>query len=687
MSLPAGAAITLVPAPISGHDGFVNFRPARGREVLIATRITLALACVMAGLGVWVVLSRPANGYMAANALLGLLYLPLPAVGALIVRRQPRNAAGWIFLLGGCAFVAKNSLDVYAAAALTMHDASVPGATWAAWISQWGGAGQAAVVSLGVLLFPDGRLPSARWRRIWPLAALVLGGLVTSQGEPTLSHWDVASPAHLPAPYGDALGSLHVAALILAPSFFSLCAWSLQIRWRVTPLAEPVRPALLVVSRCAWAAAAAQWVCLGVGAFASDWTPLVYVAERVAAVALAAGAWWAVLRHRLFDLRLAINRALVYTTLSAAVGLSYVAFLAVARGLGAKHGSAVIAVGLGALVALPLRDVVQRTVNRMVYGQWLDPYAALTQLGDQLAAAAEPESALPAACAALARALRLDRVAVVVDNVLLASYGSGGPRPVERPLLFAGERVGTLQLGHARSAMSPAEQELLDRLTGQLAPTARAVWLAGELRRSRERLAGLREEERLRIRRDLHDELGPTLAGIVLGLEQARVRVTKDPARTAETLSVLSRHAQAAVTDVRRLVHNLRPSALDDLGLRGALAEEAQRLGVQTVAAAAELPALPPATEVALYRIGLEAMANARRHSSATTVRLVLERAAGSHVRLIVSDDGIGLDPADPAGIGLSSMRARAAELGGSCSIEAAVPHGTRVVAQLPTRA
>jgi signal transduction histidine kinase len=196
----------------------------------------------------------------------------------------------------------------------------------------------------------------------------------------------------------------------------------------------------------------------------------------------------------------------------------------------------------------------------------------------------------------------------------------------------------------------------------------------------------LREEERLRIRRDLHDGLGPTLAGIVLGLEQARVRVGTDPAVASSTLAQLSDYAQAAVVDVRRLVHDLRPAALDERGLSAALTEAAGRLGA-VVVTDPELPPLTSAVEVAVWRIALEALTNAQRHANASRIEVRLGRVGTDLVELAVTDDGDGLDAAAPPGIGILSMRERAHRVGGTLTVAACSPHGTSVRASLPLAA
>jgi signal transduction histidine kinase len=214
-----------------------------------------------------------------------------------------------------------------------------------------------------------------------------------------------------------------------------------------------------------------------------------------------------------------------------------------------------------------------------------------------------------------------------------------------------------------------------------VASAAHAVSLAGDLARSRERLVAATEEERRRLRRDLHDGLGPALAGVVLGLQRARARLVTEPAAAQAQLDELTRQVQEAVADVRRLVYGLRPPAVDELGLVGAIREQAQAMGSVEVHGAVDGD-LPAAVEVAAYRIALEAMTNALRHGGGSWCRVGLELNGALHV--VVEDDGAGLPEQFRAGVGIASMRERAAELGGSWTIARRDPAGTTVRAVLP---
>ena len=248
--------------------------------------------------------------------------------------------------------------------------------------------------------------------------------------------------------------------------------------------------------------------------------------------------------------------------------------------------------------------------------------------------------------------------------------------------------VGHLVLASrsGEAQLTRADRQLLEDMARHAGVIVHAVHLTADLRRSRERLVLAREEERRRLRRDLHDGLGPTLAGLTLTLAAAREYLPRDPTATDTLLQELAKQVQGAVTDIRRLVYELRPPTLDDLGLIGALRDQAARYAHGGLQIAVEAPdaldPLPAAVEVAAYRIGMEALTNVVRHAHAHICTLTVQR--DSNLVLTISDDGCGLPVAPVLGIGVRSMRERAEELGGSCTIEARPEGGTLVVACLP---
>jgi signal transduction histidine kinase len=413
----------------------------------------------------------------------------------------------------------------------------------------------------------------------------------------------------------------------------------------------------------------------------------------------------AILRQQLWDIDLIINRALVYGALTASVVLLYVL---VVGGLGEIiqiRGNLLVSLfttGLAAVLFQPLRYRLQRFVNHLMYGDRDDPYAVLSRLGSRLESTLAPDAVLPAVAKTVKEALKLPYAEIQLKRKGVFDTATTAGDPVDDvirlPLVYGGETVGRLLLGPraGQTGFSDAERRLLEDLAHQIAAPAHdalmtdeTLRLSADLQRSRVRLVKAREEERRRLRRDLHDGLGPQLASLTMTAEAARDLISTNPRRAEEMLGDLMERTQGAVSDVRRLVYALRPPALDALGLLGALRAHADHHNngdVQVlIDAPKDLPPLPAAVEVAAYRISLEAVNNAERHAGADscTVRIMLDEAAGT-LSVEITDDGQGIGDNRGTGIGLSSMRERAAELGGWCKVGIVASGGTSVCACLP---
>ena len=404
----------------------------------------------------------------------------------------------------------------------------------------------------------------------------------------------------------------------------------------------------------------------------------------------------ALLRFRLFDLDVILNRGLVYGLLTASVVTVYLfvvtAVAELMRG-SSTTPAAVVATAVVAVAINPLRVVLQRIVDRMMYGDRRDPYSALSRLGRRLDDAGDSDQLLSAVAGDIADALRVPYVAIELEP-------SGRPvevgrrpswltddRVVERPLVDRGERIGRLLVGQRAPTepFSRSDQRLLDDLARRVGAGARELTLRLDLQHSRERLVLAREEERRRLRRALHDEVGPAIAGLGLRTEAARRLVETDPPGASAALVAVRDGTQGLVADIRRLAYDLRPPALDELGLAGALRQYADSVEGPTITVGAgdDLGELPAAVEAAAYRIVVEAVTNTVRRADATgcSVRL---GAVDGWLEVGVVDDGRGL-PADvQAGVGLSAMRERATELGGTLRVESRAGGGTIVLASLP---
>jgi signal transduction histidine kinase len=374
------------------------------------------------------------------------------------------------------------------------------------------------------------------------------------------------------------------------------------------------------------------------------------------------------------------------------VGL-YVAVVAVieaALGEPTRVGPGLVATALVAVVFAPARNRLQRGVDRLLYGERKNPYRVMTQLGRRLASDGD-SGELAVVVETVVQALKLPYAAIFdASGRPVASTGTPGARVVEYPLSYQGSAIGHLLVSPAPGAgdFGRDEQRLLTDLARQVGAAVHAVQLSGALQASRQRLVTAKEEERLRLRRDLHDGLGPKLAALGLKLDAARSMVDTRPGEARDLLGAVKGDIRETIDDIRRLVYGLRPPALDELGLAGAIRERVQSFaagaGPELVVEAPDrLPPLPAAVEVAAYWIANEAITNVVRHASARRCEVRLELA--DELRLCVRDDGVGLADGWRAGVGTSSMAERASELGGELVLRGRADRpGTEVHARIP---
>jgi signal transduction histidine kinase len=335
----------------------------------------------------------------------------------------------------------------------------------------------------------------------------------------------------------------------------------------------------------------------------------------------------------------------------------------------------------------------------VVYGDRAFPYRVVSELR-RLEPAVAPEQALQETLTVLSRSLRLSYASVESggassDDRFVIALGERRGEPTTVELEVAGQPLGRLEMevSPLRDPFGPRDRRLLEDIGTQVGALVQALAANRELRRTRQRLVEAREEERRRLRRDLHDGIGPSLATMLMRLEVAKDLVARDPAEATELIGQLTDQTEADIGEIRRLVDGLRPPALDQLGLVSALRQRADvhnraaTLGSASSltwsVAADDLGALPAAVEVAAYRIAVEAVSNAVRHSGGSACVVTLRRESGA-LALEIRDDGIGLPDVRRSGVGIGSMRERAEELGGTCTVTPAPDRGTLVVVHLP---
>ncbi|MGZ4508823.1 MAG: GAF domain-containing sensor histidine kinase [Blastococcus sp.] len=615
--------------------------------------------------------------------------LTFPLLAALMLRdcdaSTPRSQQRLAWLLLGLGVLTTGTLLVFTYAAIGLRE-GLPLATAVAWMESWLWTPVAPGLTLLLLWFPSGEVVLrpfrwVGWAAVASFACLWLGtafapGVNTDFAERARNPVGSAAVQQVLGPLG---GVGHV---LLAGTFLAAVA-SLGIRyWRGDARVRAQLGWLLLAALVFTATTAfgSGFGVLGVLSTIANLLATVLLPVTLA-VALTRGG------HTL-------PRVLVFGFLSTLLLIAYLGIVAGAQavfGERADKAAALVAAGVIAVGATPLRARLQRAVDRLVYGDRGDPYAVLTDLGRRIVGS--PDDLLAEVVVTVARALRAPYVAVELSGETEPAAATGEPAQasVAVPLTVRGREVGRLVVAqrNRREAFGPRDLRLLEELGRPIAVAAHAAALTRDLQHSGESLVIAREEERRRIRRDLHDGLGPALAGVAFGIDAARNTLRRDPAATDRALAEIKAEVQTSLGDVRRLVYDLRPPALDRLGLVPAIEEYAARLRERTLLQitvfATGLPSLPAAVEVAAYRIVTEALTNVVRHSGATHSSVVLA-ATGGRLHLTVTDDGRGIEePRDHrSGVGLTAMPERAAELGGTCVVLPGAEGGTSVIAELP---
>jgi signal transduction histidine kinase len=636
-------------------------------RVLVGTAVALAALSICCCLIV-----VPWHRWLAARADINPLYwgdLPVavvwPAVGALLIRSQPRNIVGWLMvvpaLVGPYLLLAH-----YAVTSALLFHGSLPATTFATWLAVWGFAPYFFSVPLVALFFPNGRLHSPRWRPV--VATLVVVAVITIAAAMVIPvGLDFAQ--QVPNPFGLAGFEWlhHVTKVGSSIVFFAGTALGLvSVLLRLRGAVGVVRAQLQ------WLLLGALIAVLGAVLGTSGLTGLPIFSELAAALGVIGpplGIGIAMLRHRLFDVELVLSRTIVYTVLTLLIASVYAAAVFGVQLIAADSPLAVVLIAAVALLAATTRSAVQRVVDRVLFGHRHNPHAVVSRVGRHTV-------------------LRLPYVAFHgADDGLVAHSGLPVAGWREVPAMALGNLVGNLHVGLRRAGerWSTEEQSAIEEVAGRAGTLAFAGGLVAEVAHSRERIIIAREEERRRLRADLHDGVGPALAGTAHQIDALARRLDgAGHADLAGRARELRDRLRQTVADVRSVVHGLRPPILDQLGLTAALRELGQGYDTpQCTISVEELGELPAAVEVAAYAIAGEAVANAVRHSAAS--RLVISACRGNDTVLVeVVDNGCGLPNRPRAGVGLRSMAERAHEVGGRLDISSNWTDGTAVRAVLP---
>jgi signal transduction histidine kinase len=660
----------------------------RTRTAAVVATLVVTLSCTI--LAVVIDAGQPAY---RTDELVGAFTNAVAAlVGAVIALTVSDGLIGWLLVAGAAVAAVGEAMTEAGVHGVLTAPGSVPGATY---LVTFGVTLRAlgSVISTGAVpaYFPDGRLPGPGWgwlRRVIVAAVLftIAGGILAPIETRLGDQW--RGPLSPPAAVSGPLQLLDVAGAVLTVAAALGAIAGLVSRWRRR---GPIVRQQLLLFACGGVVAAVFLGTAIVVAFTSADASLPRWTFAVAGLPLPVAIAVATLNHGLYDLRRAANRTLLWLLLSAGLVSVYAVVVLTVAALVTDHGawwpSAVAAI-VAALILLPLRERLQRLVNRLVYGRWREPYEVLSGLTERLAAAADVERVLEALVAELGAELDLQDISVRGLDGATATGAANADGGASIPLQAYGATVGWLCYRKPDRELSTSEQRLIRDVATHLGGTLHARALLTDLQRTRERLVLAREEERRRLRRDLHDGLGPALAGLTLKAETAQALLPPDATASSQQLQDLSDEIRLTVVDVRRVVEGLRPPALDELGLVGACTQAVERLttagGVAaTVQVEDPLPPLPAAVEVAAFRIVLEAVTNVVRHARARNCCVSLEFEI-PNLTVRITDDGIGRHTEEGLeGNGLATMRERAEELGGLLTVLATQP-GTCVEARLP---
>ena len=656
------------------------------------------------------------------SVLLGVMSLAFPVTGILVARELPRNAVGWVMIAVG--LVVSAPLSVYADYGLVYHPGSLPAADVAAALTAANWAPALGLVGTYlILLFPDGHLPSPRWRPVGWFAGFAIAWvylLITLMAKELgeSGYPGVDNPLTVAAVRD--LAPVLLPTIVVLPISFVLCAAGLVVRFRRSTGVERLQLKWLATAGVAVAllylTAMLGSLLNGLSADSTGDPLWLSIIQNVAVdsfilIPIAIGV--AILKHGLYEIDVVINKAVVFGTLAFFITAVYVAIVV---GIGRLVGSGdrpdlALSIAATAVVAVafqPVRERVQRFANRLVYGDRATPYEVLAAFVDRVGGGYDAADVLPTMARTVAQGVGASRVEVWLatgaDLGLEATWPApdtdDGPAPALRQRLegLGGDRVvevrdhgdllGALVVTKpAGESFVPAEEKLLDDVAGQAGLVLRNVRLIEDLRSSRERLVTTGDEERRRLERDLHDGAQQSLVSVALMLSTARSRLSDDQEPSlGPALDQAAEQLRLAVEELRELARGIHPVILTERGLGPAVQSLAERSPVP-VEVDDRLEHRPPAAvEASLYFVLAEALTNVAKYAHATRVSVVLTENAtptGSELVLEVEDDGIG--GADPSkGSGLTGLQDRVSVVGGAITVDSPPGRGTRITCTVP---
>ncbi len=634
-----------------------------------------------------------------------------PAVGALIISHHPQHPVGWLLSLGLLAAALDMFTSGYVSYNTNIYAGTLPAMTFALIWLKWSGFPFATTAfSLMVLLFPDGRPLSPFWRKVtWTTVAALLLFLPIQAVQPGVVDPFTGILLDNPVGVSPSLWATLEPLWFIGLAMLGICNLaafiSLLLRLREARGDERQQIKWLVIPAGIFSAS----IPLTIFSLVDNNAQILGIAIALVLPSVAGmviGTALAIFKYRLYDIDIIINRTLVYGVLTGSVIALY-ALTVGAFSLLFRSGDnlivALVATGLVAVLFQPLRERLQRAVDRLMYGDREEPFTVLRRLGRRLESSGMPEDILTAVVETVTQALKLPYAEIAIRHGERYERAAWSGKPTDQkksfPIHYQGKTIACLIVsprGKGES-LTKSDETLLRQIARQSGPIAQSAQLTHDLRRSRAHLVTAREEERRRLRRDLHDGLGPVLASQGLKIAAVSHLLDSNPEAARKLLSELASQNEVTVAEVRRLVYALRPPELDELGLVGAIRDYAAGLDgnltngkgpeIEVGSPSVKISGLPAAVEVAAYRIAMEALTNVTRHAQARHCQVSFcldENSVGKFLRLEISDDGIGFASDRKSGVGMNSMRERAEEVRGELYIESTPLKGTTVMARLP---
>jgi signal transduction histidine kinase len=623
--------------------------------------------------------------------------MAVPVTGILIATRRPENPLGWLFLIAGLAIGLGDFGSAYSQHVLLADPGSLPFGDFWAWLSNWLWAVPIAALMLLLLLFPNGKPLSRRWG-IMVRAVIVLGALLAIDAM-------VIASAGWSDPFADAPGNLalkvgFLAAAALIPIGMVASFVSAALRFRRSRGEERLQ--------MKWFVTAAATVALTFSL--SVWVsgPVANVVSSLALLFLWSSIAIAILKYRLYEIDVVINRAVVYGTLAVFITLVYVGLVVGIGTLVGNNQSPLLSAAAAAIVALafqPVRVRAQRLANRVVYGNRATPYEVLSEFAERIAGAYASEDVLPRMASIVAAGTGADRAVVWlrVGNTLLPEASSNGipaaatvtldgdnlpvidDAEVAVPVRHQGELLGAISVRMPpKESLSSAGERLVEDVASQAGLVLSNARLIEELRASRQRLVAAQDAERRKLERNLHDGAQQQLVALAVKQRLAATLVVKDPGAAAQMLGALQQETTDALENLRDLARGIYPPLLADQGLASALAAQARKAAVPVQVRADGIGRYPQDAEAAVYFCCLEALQNVAKYAACDGVVVRLST-SGSALTFEVTDDGRGFDPdRTPLGSGMQNMADRLAALGGALDVRSSLGAGTTVTGTLP---